>query len=112
MKEEAMNTNDNYLTRAWMADKRSTLRHQPVLFIQAGELSNKNPTPSTSESENESSHSNPPEEEQNVSVFEESNTLTATVTDESRSHSSTARLETLSNDDLFVIDDKPHPISD
>jgi hypothetical protein len=112
MKEEAMNTNDNYQTRAWMADKRSTLRHQPVLFIQAGELSNKNPTPSTSESENESSHSNPPEEEQNVTVIEESNTLTAPITDESRSHSSTARLETLSNDDLFVIDDKPHPVSD
>src|SRR5579862_280431 len=114
MKEEAINTSDNYQTRAWMADKRSTLRHQAVVFVQSGELSNKMPTPSASESENESSHSNtvPPVRDDSVTVVHRSSTTTAVITDESGSHGYTARLETLSNEELFVIDDNRPPVSD
>jgi len=112
MKEEALNTSDNYQTRAWMTDKRSTLRHQAVVFVQSGELSNKNPTPSASESEEEESNSTPPGEEQPATVIEETVTVTSIITDEPKSLPSSVPIETLSNDDLFVIDDKPHPVSD
>lgn len=57
MREEALNTNDNYQKRSWMEDKRSTLRHQNVTFVEGGVLSNKPPTPASTESEAESSQS-------------------------------------------------------
>jgi hypothetical protein len=87
LKEEALNTNDNYYSRSWMEDKRSTLRHKGITFVQSGELSNKMPTPSATESEEESSPANVHQvEETIVSVME------ATVTDEPLSHRSTARM--------------------
>jgi R3H domain/G-patch domain len=61
LKEEALNTSDNYYSRSWMEDKRSNLRHKGITFVQSGELSNKMPTPSQSENEELSSHSNVPE---------------------------------------------------
>src|SRR5271168_1550612 len=86
LREEALNTGDNYASRAWLEDKRSTLRHQKVAFIQSGTLTNKLPTPSASESETESSHSNVP-------VVQE--TIT-TMPDGPSSHTSTARMEEIS----------------
>jgi hypothetical protein len=58
MREEALNTNDNYQHRSWLEDKRSTLRYQPVKFIESGLLSNKLSTPSSTENDVESSHEN------------------------------------------------------
>jgi hypothetical protein len=41
-----------------MNDQRSTLRYQGIQFVQAGELTNKDPTPIPSDNEEESFHSN------------------------------------------------------
>ena len=79
------------MSRAWLEDKRSTLRHQKVAFIQSGTLSNKLPTPSASESDQESSLSNAPVvQETLVSEIEETVT---TMPDGPSSHTSTARME-------------------
>src|SRR5208282_2875876 len=94
--EEALNTNDNYVSRAWLEDKRSTLRHQKVAFIQSGTLSNKLPTPSASESDPESSHSNVPAV-QEISVSKIQETVT-TMRAKPSSHTSTARMEEITTE--------------
>lgn len=66
MREEALNTNDNYYSRSWLADKRSVLRYQGITFIESGVLSNKPPTSSSVDSEAGSSHSSLPPAEENV----------------------------------------------
>ena len=100
LKEEALNTNDNYYSRSWMEDKRSTLRHQAITFVQSGELSNKMPTPSATESEEESSQSNVQQvEETNVSVME------TTVIDEPLSHPSTACMVENTNEEMSINND-------
>jgi hypothetical protein len=63
MREEALNTNDNYYQRDWLTDKKTTLRYQPVIFIESGLLSNEVKVASSSESEDEDGQSSPTHEQ-------------------------------------------------
>ena len=106
MKDEALNTNDNYYSRSWMEDKRSTLRHQGITFVQSGELTNKIPTPSTTENEEESSKSNVQQVEETIGIGME-----ASIINEPSSHDSTARIAENINNEMFINADSvelPH----
>ena len=93
LREEALNTNNNYMSRAWLEDKRSTLRHQRVVFVQSGTLSNKLPTPSPSESENESSQLNVPAVQETIFSEIEETKRTMPYGPSSHTYTSTARME-------------------
>ena len=105
MQEEAINTSDNYYSRSWMNDQRSTLRYQGIQFVQAGELTNKDPTPIPSDNEEESFHSNAEQTLETVITATESLMVL-----EPTSHGSTARMEPASarDDDPVTIDQVNH----
>jgi hypothetical protein len=86
-----------------MTDQRSTLRYQGIQFVQAGELSNKDPTPIPSDNEEQLSNSNEEQtDETAITVIKES-----TMVNDPTSHRSTARMEPVSarNNDFVTLHD-------
>jgi hypothetical protein len=93
MRDEALNTNDYNRKRTWMEDRRSTLRHQMVSFVEGGLLNNKPPTPAITESEAESSQSASEHKEEEKIITKE-----AVMTNVPTQSKSTARMASASPD--------------
>jgi hypothetical protein len=101
MKEEAINTNDNYYARSWLQDKRSTLRLQPVAFVESGELYG-NPI----EPKKDVDESKETELRETVEMGEETVVETSLTVQVETSHSSTARMGPAA-EDCWTKEDKP-----